>query len=111
VNAATGKLCWAIRTGAVFGRIEEEQLSRLACDDARVYLARPSGLRAFSTQPVDPKRPDPTDPWVKGTGKQRPAAPRAGSAKDIAMGRVCPATTTILPQKKLSEIACISGGG
>ena len=62
VNAATGKLCWAIRTGAVFGRIEEEQLSRLACDEARVYLALPSGLRAFSTQPVDSKRPDPTDP-------------------------------------------------
>ncbi|MEI6211306.1 MAG: PQQ-binding-like beta-propeller repeat protein [bacterium] len=62
VNAATGKLCAAIRTGAVFGQIEEEQRqARLACDATRVYLALPSGLRAFSTHTLDPNRPDPAD--------------------------------------------------
>ena len=51
LDSNTGALRAAIRT----------EVSHLACDAERVYVAEFTGLRAYSTHPVDPARPAPSD--------------------------------------------------
>ncbi|MHC4248098.1 MAG: hypothetical protein ACYS9X_03125 [Planctomycetota bacterium] len=58
VEAETGRLLAAIRTRHDLSRIHTE----LACDDRHVYHSDPTGLRAYSTWPVDAEKPDSDDP-------------------------------------------------
>jgi len=58
VEAGTGRPLAAIRTRHDLSHIHTE----LACDDRRVYHSDPTGLRAYSSRPVDPEKPDRDDP-------------------------------------------------
>ncbi|MHC4250180.1 MAG: outer membrane protein assembly factor BamB family protein [Planctomycetota bacterium] len=62
VEADKGRLRAAIKTelASVWAR-GLARGTRLACDEERVYFSGPWGLRAYSTHPVDPERPDPGD--------------------------------------------------
>jgi len=62
IDARTGRLRAAIRTYRDLPSRNPRERAYLACDDRRVYLARATGLKAYSTQPVDPEEPDPNDP-------------------------------------------------
>gem|GEM_PF-5476043 len=67
------------RLRAVVQALSDEYVSALgsfddphiACDGERVYFAWPTGLRAYSTRPVDPARPDPQDPGDPAWGLAR----------------------------------------
>ena len=69
LDAATGALRAAIRTEASTKTLRQlannggfREKSLVVCDTSRVYVAEQSGIRAFSTHPVNPDRPDPADP-------------------------------------------------
>jgi outer membrane protein assembly factor BamB len=63
LNAQTGKLRAAVKVCEAVKRDDDlDGRTFLACDDERVYFAGPTRLRAYSTRPADPERPDAADP-------------------------------------------------
>jgi hypothetical protein len=63
-DAKTGTRRAVIRVLDDPGEEQHPELNsaKLAVDDERVYFGWSTGLRAYGTWPVDPKRPDPNDP-------------------------------------------------